>query len=217
MLADIVAHVDSLLEASKSPPSIELQSRLYTATLAVMTQVYGPGSSQERDLRAFVERLREKTHPSYDYIIVQSLDAIRGALQAVRGDLKAGILDSVRALVTGEVLSDLLRLARIALDEPGDGAQSVAAVLVAAAFEDTLRRMATLKGLPDAEKLQDIITALKDASVLTRSQVGVAQSYLSFRNKALHARWTEIDRVSIQSCMAFTEQAILSHLAEGAT
>ena len=52
---------------------------------------------------------------------------------------------------------------------------------------------------------------LKDMGVLHGSEVGIAQSYLSFRNRALHAKWDEIDLPSVGSVLAFSEQIILKN------
>jgi uncharacterized protein YutE (UPF0331/DUF86 family) len=72
-----------------------------------------------------------------------------------------------------------------------------------------VRRLADLNGLPQDEKLADVLTALKSAGVLQGAEVGIAQSYLGFRNKALHARWNEVDLPAVQAVLAFTEQIIL--------
>ena len=97
------------------------------------------------------------------------------------------------------MLSDFLQLARAALDEKGDGAKNVAAVLAAALFEDSIRRLSISDGAPHIERLQDVITDLKDRGVLKGSQVGIANSYLNFRNNALHAQWDKIERESVAS------------------
>jgi hypothetical protein len=54
---------------------------------------------------------------------------------------------------------------------------------------------------------------LKDAGVIQSPQIGIAQSYLSLRNHALHANWDEIGRESIHSVLGFTEQLLLKHFA----
>ena len=91
--------------------------------------------------------------------------------------------------------------------------KDVAAVLTAAAFEDTIRRLSTKYGIADHEKVADILEELKKQGVLQGPQVGIAQSYLSFRNKALHAKWGEVDLSAIESALAFTEQLLLKHFS----
>jgi hypothetical protein len=86
--------------------------------------------------------------------------------------LDSGFLGSLRVTLTGEVLTDFVKLARTTLEQSGDGAKNVAAVLTAAAFEDVIRRLAELKGLPHQEKLADVITELKNVGVLQGTEVG---------------------------------------------
>lgn len=109
-------------------------------------------------------------------------------------------------------MTDLVKLARAVLEEANDDAKNVAAVLTAAAFEDMVRRLADLRGGKETEKLADVLIWLKNTGVLQGSEVGIAQSYLSFRNRALHAKWSEVDRPSVESVLAFTEQIILKNL-----
>jgi hypothetical protein len=74
-----------------------------------------------------------------------------------------------------------------------------------------MRKLSNLKGLAEHEKLQDVLIALKDAGVLQRTEVTTAQSYLSFRINALHAKWSAVDRPVVRSALGFTEQIILMH------
>ena len=67
--------------------------------------------------------------------------------------------------------------------------------------------------MPHHEKLADVVTALKERDVLQGSQVGIAQSYLSFRNRALHAKWAEVDRPEVASVLGFTEALLVKHFS----
>ncbi len=204
--------VDALCAMASQQCGVEQQNTLYHGTLGIMLALYGTDSSQEKALRASIERLTNKDHPSASYVINNSVAAIGGVLAAIKAELDSGFIGSLRATLTGEVLTDFIKLARMTLEESGDDAKNVAAVLAAAAFEDVLRKLADLKGIDHQEKLADVMTALKDVGVLQGAEVGIAQSYLSFRNRSLHARWNEVDRPAIESALAFTEQVILKHL-----
>src|SRR4030095_5801946 len=115
-----------------------------------------------------------------------------------------GFLGSIRAATMAEVLADFIKLSRQVLEaDPGDNGKNVAAVLAAAAFEDSIRRIAEKHEIPDTEKLADLLTELKTRKVLDGAQVGIAQSYLKFRNSALHAKWSEIERSSVSSVLGF--------------
>ena len=64
-----------------------------------------------------------------------------GTIKNARMELEAGLIVRLRATVAGEVLAELLRLAKEILAEQTDAAKNVGAVLVAAGYEDLLRRM----------------------------------------------------------------------------
>jgi hypothetical protein len=69
---------------------------------------------------------------------------------------------------------------------------NVAAVLVAAGFEDTIRRMgAAFCNIHTRDPLQNVVVALKNAGVLVGAQFGTVQAQLQFRIDALHADWTK--------------------------
>lgn len=90
----------------------------------------------------------------------------------------------------------------------------MAAVLAAAAFEDTIRRIGDeLGSITGRPKLAAVLESLKKAGVLQGAQFSIAQSYLPFRNAALHADWDKIERESVASVLGFVEQLILKHFA----
>ena len=210
-IASLKLRIETLLQTASQKPTLDLQTALHLGALSVMQALYGPHSSQESDLRAYLERIRDKSSPAADYIIQESIPAIKGALLSMKSEIDGGFVGSLRATLAGEVLTDFIKLTRVVLEEKGDEAKNVASVLAAAAFEDTLRKLADIRKCENAEKLTDVIIQLKNAGFLQGAEVGIAQSYLSFRNRALHAKWNEVDRPSIESVIAFTEQIILKN------
>lgn len=167
--------------------------------------MYGDKSPQ---LAAFTQQIQENRAPQ---------DVVRccnGVLANLKRELQHGLTGDLRKQISGEVLADLIQLSRSALNQQGDGAKNVAAVLAAAAFEDTIRRMGkTFAGVIGHDDLSDILKQLKDANVMQSPQVGIAQSYLNFRNHALHANWDKIEGESIHSVLAFVEQLLLKHFS----
>ena len=210
-LTALSARVDDLLGSTSQRSSAMLQSTLYHGVLGVMQSLYGTDSIQEKALRDHIEAIRQKGHPANEHDIAVAIDVVKGTLTSIKAELDAGFIGSLRVTLTGEVLADLIKLSRTTLTETGDGSKNVAAVLAAAAFEGAMRKLSDTKGLGEQEKLADVLTTLKDNGVLQGAEVGIAQSYLSFRNRALHAKWSEVDRPGIESALAFTEQLILKH------
>jgi hypothetical protein len=139
---------------------------------------------------------------------------VAGLLESAKEAIQHGTATSARVLDFGEILSDLVLLAKEALARADNGSKNVAAVLTAAAFEDTIRRLgdthAQVTGRPD---LSHVIDALKHHGVLKGAALTTALGYLKFRNDALHADWDALDRAVVGSCVAYTEGLLLKHFA----
>ena len=176
-------------------------SELAHFATSMLTALYGVESPQFRRFREGLE-----TVPSSFFAHA------RGVIAAANAELKAGLIVRLRVTVAGEILTELIRLAKDVLEERSDAAKNTGAVLVASAFENLIRRMGEeFAGVTARPKLQDVITALKDAGVLKGGQIGTATSYLKFRNDSLHADWQAVDRSQVESCLAFTESLLLKH------
>jgi len=208
----IKVRLSALLRDSEGSKDYETQNRMHQGTIGLLNVLYGRDSSRERELGNALARIaKAHPYPSSTMCVEPSISLLRGVLQSIQADVDAGLLGSLRNTVTGDVLSDLIKLAKSVSDEGGEASKNVAAVLAAAAFEDSLRRLAASAGLPHQEKLSGVVIALKERDVLQGSQVGIAQSYLSFRNRALHAKWAEVDRPEVASILGFTEALIIKH------
>ncbi len=139
---------------------------------------------------------------------------VHGTMQNVKAELDGGIVGSLRQQLTGAVLADFLGLARTVLEDKNEAAKNVAAVLAAAAYEDTIRRMGReLAGLVGRDDLADVIEALKKAKVLVSPQLTIAISFLKFRNDALHADWDNIERESVITVLGFVQELLLKHFS----
>ena len=141
--ADILKRIDELLITDTR----EKVAQLPHGGVSLLSLVYGEDSIQVKHFRA---RLADISRQHENHIRREnaiSNEAI-GALKNLKREIEAGLTGSLRQQVTGEVLTDFIQLARAVLNQQTDGAKNVAAVLAAAAFEDTIRRMgATLAGV----------------------------------------------------------------------
>ncbi|HTK41563.1 MAG TPA: hypothetical protein VL287_08215 [Gemmatimonadales bacterium] len=184
-------------------------------TLTILVNVYGPNSPQIKSLQeAHKMALAGSGRGGGDiaYQTRQAIPVLRGALESVLAELEAGLAGDLRKEITGAVITDFIQLARVTLQEGSDGAKNVAAVLAAAAYEDTIRRMGRdLAGVVGRDDLSDVINALKTQGVLKAPQLGIALGYLNFRNFALHANWADIDRSAVNSVLGFVEALLLKH------
>jgi hypothetical protein len=185
-------------------------------TLTVARAFYGDRTEtpQVHTLMKAAQKAREDRRAiSFSFVEIV-WPVVQGTLSAMKADLEAGLVKDIELRAAGEALADMLTLAKDALAQGSDGAKNVAAVLAAAAFEDTVRKLgAQLANVEARIDLSDVLKALKTAQVITGAPFTTAQGYLKFRNDALHADWTKLDRPVVGSCIAFTEGLILKHLS----
>jgi hypothetical protein len=101
------------------------------------------------------------------------------------------------------VVLDFVDLAERALEEDRS---DVAAVLASAAFEDLMKKRAEAAGVEVAGKeLSEVLNALKASGSLSGPQAKVATSYVTLRNKAMHAEWNKIASPEVAGLIAFTK------------
>jgi len=69
--------------------------------------------------------------------------------------------------VAGEIFAELVGLGKETLQDDTEAGKNVSAVLIAAAFEDLIRRMGSeLAAVVGRPKLEEVLTALKNAGIL---------------------------------------------------
>jgi hypothetical protein len=213
--AKIKARIDELVRLAETgnPSDGAIASELYSGAVTMLGLTHGENSSQMGALREAVASNQKSDKAEY-LITLGIFTASAGCLKSLKREVEAGLVGDLRREVTGEVLSDLLQLAKAAIDEGTEGGKNVAAVLVSAAFEDTIRRLGALHcAIHTREALPDILLRLKTAGILKGSQVGVVQSHFQFRNDAMHADWNKIDVVSVKTVMALVQELLLKHFS----
>ncbi len=205
----------SLGESLKTDRDFGKTSQLLHGAISLTETCYGANSTQCSGLTAYRQKLIAAPDPhEQQRTMVNVIHFTIGALQSLRSELNAGLIGNLQQQIAGEVLGDLIQLAKTVLSEDTPGTVNVAAVLTAASYEDTIRRMGSqLAGITDRPKLETVINKLKEAKHLKGAQVGIAQSYLKFRNDALHADWDDIEKESVNSCLSFVEGLLSKHFS----
>jgi len=178
---------------------------------SILAALYGPHSAQ---LEAFNGRMGEISRSAKENAAYQRQAYAYSTVLNVVGEIENGLIANLRTQVAGEVLADLVGLGKEILTGDSDAAKNVSAVLIAAAFEDLIRRMGSeLAGVVGRPKLEDVIGSLKNADILKGSEVSISLSYLPFRNDSLHADWPKVQRSQVQSCTAFIEALLMKHFS----
>ncbi|MGB7730509.1 MAG: hypothetical protein WBL50_20945 [Candidatus Acidiferrum sp.] len=211
----ILARIDELIKRPEKglDQYSAAAGELYHGTVTVLGLTHGENSQQLKAFNETIEAIKKSKRPFYE-ISLETINCSLGVLQSLKREVEEGLIGNLRREVTGEVLGDFLQLAQATLDEGTDPSKNVAAVLVAAAFEDTVRRLGALYcGIHTRESLPDILIRLKNADVLKGSQVGVVQSHFQFRNDAMHADWDKIDTVAVRTVLSLVQELLLKHFS----
>ena len=176
--------------------------------------LYGSDSSHAASLRHAEQTARESKMAPFNAAIAQIYPVVTGVLKTMKADVESGFAGNLQRQAVGEVVADFLTLAKEALNERTENGKNVAAVLTAAAFEDTIRKLGELKAaVHDRRPLSEVLIELKRANVLTGATFTTAQGYLKFRNDSLHADFSNVQDALVASCLAFVEHLIFAHFA----
>lgn len=214
----LLARIDGLIALAvpdrvmNNPDVGQRVMEMYQGALQLLRLVHGKGSAQEIALVEAYNALTDRRNGATLQIYVQP--AALGTLRALKSDIELGLLGSVARRGAGEALGDFAVLAREAVAAGTDTGKNIAAVLTAALFEDTIRRLGAEKaqvvGRPD---LSAVVSALKDVGVFKGATTTIALSYLKFRNDSLHADWNGITAAGVESCLAFVQGLLVEHFS----
>lgn len=201
----LLSRIDELLKI-QAEVSYDRLGEIYAGTIAIVSILWGADSPE---LKA-VNQLREDRQASSSALKTQQIILqCQGILRSIASDIRAGRLGSIRLESQGQIFADLINVAKAAISE---GTKDVAAVLAAAALEDTLKRFGEANGLDVEDKdLSTVINALKSGGLLSATQGSLLKGMVPFRNKALHAEWSKIDTTEVQGVLAFVEEFLSKH------
>ena len=139
------------------------------------------------------------------------VEALQGIFQSAKEAFEGGYVFDVELTVSGEIFGDFVVLAKQALAE---GQKDVAAVLAAAALEDTLKRYAKVNGLEvDDATMKEVIGAMKSKGLVSGPRKSLLDAMPQFRNSAMHAEWEKVTEPEVSSVIGFVEQFLLSEFS----
>ena len=182
----------------------------FMGTLTIIETLYGANSPQAKALFE-AKKAYTKTQYSSTYELKSLAQSVKGTLLNIREELDAGLIRRIATEAAGEVIGDLVALAKSELKA---GYSNVAAVLAAAALEDALKRKAAELGINVQNKtLDSLINSLKSKGFFKGAQVPIVSSYVKLRNSAMHADWDKIDDADISSLLGFLEPFLIQHFS----
>lgn len=129
-----LARADEILQQGLSTATVGEKIAFATSFLAAF---YGPDSIEMKVFRQSLDNIERGK-----VTVAHRLELhARGTIKVVKDAVESGLIKNVRTLLSGEIIGDLLAIARERLEEDSEAANNVSAVLMAAAFEDTMRTM----------------------------------------------------------------------------
>ena len=140
----------------------------------------------------------------------EDIDTLKEIYKSAKEDFERGCVFNVDLQVSGEVFGDFIVLAKQSLSS---GYKDVAAVLAAAALEDSLKRYAKVKGINniDNQSMSEVINALKSKRLVAGAQKSLLDVMPKIRNSAMHAEWKKISEPDVNSMIGFVEQFLLTN------
>lgn len=134
------------------------------------------------------------------------VDNIAAILRQLIVDVDDGLLDPIEAQARRVVFGDFLDHADYYLH---GGNHGPAGVIAAVVFEDTLRRACDRnKIVQRGVKLDQLVSELRKAELLTDVQAARARSAATARTKATHAQWDEFTADDVRATLALTRELV---------
>lgn len=131
-------------------------------------------------------------------------------LTALSKDAQAGLIGSISDHASAETFDNFLDHGEAYANEK---MHREAGVIAGVAFEDSLRRVCRKRNFPEkGVKLDDLISALATAGVLSQTKAKRARVAAHVRTKATHAQWDEFALNDVLACISFTRELISSEL-----
>lgn len=177
------------------PP--EKVSAFYTRCVACIERIVGTDNAYHR-------RATKEMNTSYISVLssVQSLpDNVRplyGVIQALKEDVAAGHLSTLKELIHADLFSDFLETAEYFLEA---GHKDPAAVMIGGVLEEHLRQLCLKHGLPTESlnnkgvmkpKMGDALNNdIYSAGIYSKLEHKQILAWLDIRNKAAHAEYRE--------------------------
>ena len=140
-----------------------------------------------------------------------SVEAGVGILKAVGEDLQDGYLTNVETLVSAEVFTDFLEMARHLVDR---GYKDPAASLCGAVLEEGLRRIAVNRGVKvrGGDGLNSLNQKLATAGVYTRLIQKRLAVWTDVRNAADHGKFSECSKEDVTDMHKGVSSFLAQHL-----
>jgi hypothetical protein len=184
------------------------------SALTILESVYGNNSIQQQSFLKRIARGQGRFDADDSQYDIRVARDVVSAVDAAIADLDSGVTSSISMTAKTEILGDFLALARGALDTGDPSAQRVAAVLTAAALEETLKQLGFAHDLDVLGRdMRGVIEKLRQGGFLVGAQLSLAQGLVKFRDHAFHGQFDLITPTATESAFTFVQQILISDLS----
>lgn len=183
----------------------ECRGWLAAAVNIIQVVVPDPNSAYRQTAEAVANR-------DHGFEIPTAVGEVSAILVNLLGDAQAGLITSVADNVRAEVFDDFLDHAKA---YQRDGRKNEAGVISGVVFEDSIRRVCRKHDLEErGVRLDDLISALSKANILSATKAKRARVAAHVRTKATHAQWDEFDEDDLSTAVEFTEELIARYVEQ---
>ncbi|MGB3365783.1 MAG: hypothetical protein WBB48_13500 [Thermodesulfobacteriota bacterium] len=192
-----IDRIDNLLGTIQTVQNFSAIDEVFLGTLTLVNAIYGPNSSHQNML---IENSKTTAHVGsvgYSRHNARFRQVLRGCLSNMRDEIEAGLTQSIRELIHGDLFSDFIEMSEHLLNE---GYKDAAAVIAGSTLEAHLRQLC-IKYEVDIEyehngdikpkKADKINSDLTKAEVYSRGDQKNVAAWLDFRINAAHGHYEE--------------------------
>lgn len=170
-----------------------------TSALSLLKRVFGETSDHYLNFRKVYDG-----YSGYAWDFQKCL----GIFRAAEDDFRGGYLFNVHALVSAEVLDDVLEQATELLDKKY---KDPACVIAGVALETTLKELCDHRGIATG-KLDKMNADLTGAGVYNKGMQKQVTAWAHWRNKAAHGEWNEYSEADVRDMIAGVTRFVAEYL-----
>lgn len=215
-IEDILKNYEDYQDNKKTiVPSIrgnETINNLITRIKAIIKRITGEDSEYYKR----IEDIFSHYEKQYDHI---KLEPLKGVLDALYQDLKAGYLKSFSELIHADIFSDYIEMAEYLLDE---GYKDPAAVITGSTLEEHLRKLCIKNGIDieimphgklKPKKADGMNSDIANKDVYTKLEQKSVTAWLDLRNKAAHGKYSEYNENQVKQMIMGVRDFIIRNPA----
>ena len=175
----------------------ERVNSLITRIMAIVKRITGNTSEYYKQI--------ENVLAQYGHVNVRVMVIpLKGVLDGLYQDLKAGYLKSFSELIHADIFSDYIEMAEYLLEE---GYKDPAAVITGSTLEEHLRKLCIKNGIDietmrqgklGPKKADRLNSELAKEKVYSKLELKSVTAWLDLRNKAAHGKYSEYDENQVK-------------------